>query len=212
MKVNDEPSCDVLFRNSSKLLGGSSPQGPRRQDNRRRGGWAHEENRVKDAFSQMLCAAQGQQREKASLTSMPPIITPLQIIVPCWSSVIILSVCQESFATCLLLLCLLCVNGLLFYFINDARMCCKTGDLETKMHVYTAAGSEATVKAANSSKKYFKARNCLCFYGVEEIRMRSFRLYKPQVILSIIVNSGRFSCACTATSLYRTHTNGCFFN
>ena len=55
MKVNDELSCDVLFRNLALLLGGSSPQGPRRHDNRRRGDGHMEENCVKDAFfPQML--------------------------------------------------------------------------------------------------------------------------------------------------------------
>lgn len=109
---------------------------------------------VSDAF---VCLPRGQ--ERGGGTPLSPawlvIITPLQIIVPCWSSVIILSVCQESFATCSLLLCLLCVNGLLFYFINDARMCCKTGDLETKMHVYTAAGSGFHCKGSKQFKEIF---------------------------------------------------------
>ena len=66
MKVNDELSCDVLFRNLALLLGGSSPQGPRRHDNRRRGDGHMEENCVKDAFfPQMpLCAYPGVKKGK----------------------------------------------------------------------------------------------------------------------------------------------------
>lgn len=74
MKVNDELSCDVLFRNLVLLLGGSSPQGPRRRDNRRRGDGHTEENPVKDAFClRCLCVlAQGSRKGggNPSLTRM----------------------------------------------------------------------------------------------------------------------------------------------
>lgn len=134
------------------------PQGPRRQDNRRRGD-GHRRVVLKMLFfsDAFVCLPRVKKGEKTLSPAWLVIITPLQIIVPCWSSVIILSVCQESFATCSLLLCLLCVNGLLFYFINDARML-QTGDLETKMHVYTAAGSGFHCKGSKQFKEIFLSK------------------------------------------------------
>ena len=72
MKVNDKLSCDVLFRNLALLLGGSSPQGPRRHDNRRRGDGHMEENCVKDAFfssDAFVCLPRGQERKKKKTLS-----------------------------------------------------------------------------------------------------------------------------------------------
>ena len=49
--------------------------------------------------------------------------------------------------------CLLCLNGLLFYFINDTPMSCEIGDLEAKMRVYTAAGSGFQCKGRRQFKE-----------------------------------------------------------
>lgn len=85
MKVNDEPSFDVLFRNLASLPGGCSPEDPRgvTRGNAVMGRW----KRITCFFLMHLSVylLRGQERKRKTLSpAWFVIITRLQTITPCW--------------------------------------------------------------------------------------------------------------------------------